>query len=275
MARAGRRYPSHVIRGHNLPGKLAVHPVESGSIGGATVTGQKIAVHSIESGSVGGATVDGIRVRVHPIESGCVGGAAVTGSKVGISSLESGDVGGAVVGGYKIGVGVIESGCVGGVEIVTSSYIVHEPVPLRRPDWSGFENAQIRLRAAFGNDVEFFMPTPTTYASGVALDPETGRPYDPTIRPIASGWASGIVHGDIVDRPMGLSQGGVEDQRRAGTPLGSMPTKQKVVIIGSADVGIASAATRARYLDEEFEVVDFREDKLGPVVRFLAFLEQR
>lgn len=275
MARAGRRYPSHVIRAKNLPGKLAIHGVETGSVGGATVTATKVAVHSIESGVVGGATVDGIRVRVHPIESGDVGGAAVTGSKVGISSLESGVVGGAVVGGYKIGVGVIESGCVGGTEIVTSSYIVHEPVPLRRPNWAGFEDAQIRLRAAFGNDVEFFAPTGTTYASGVALDPETGRPYDPTIKPIASGWASAVVHGDIVDRPMGLSQGGVADQRLAGTPLGSMPVKQKVVIIGSADVGLASAATRARYLDEDFAVTDFREDKLGPVVRFLAFLEQR
>ena len=37
---------------------------------------------------------------------------------------------------------------------------------------------------------------------------------------------------------------------------------------------IQSLASRLR-MPLEFEVVDFREDKLGPVVRFLAFLEQR
>lgn len=170
----------------------------------------------------------------------------------------------------------------GGGEVTCSGHVYVEPVVVPEvepevfgPNWSGFADAQVRLRANFNRDVEFFVFTEPVYASGVVLDPETSRPYDPSVRPTASGVITEIIGCNLVDRPMGLSQSGVEDQRRAGTPLGSMAEYTKVAIISVDEVGIASAATAARYLGVDYRVTDFRLDALGPVERYLAFLESR
>lgn len=139
-------------------------------------------------------------------------------------------------------------------------------------DFAGFEAAQIKLRANFGRDVAFFTPTPTAWPPGVPLDPESGRPYDVTIAPLASGYASAVVSCNIVDRPMGLSQGGVEDSRR-DVAVGGMSLTSKVFIVASGDAALASGATRATYLGQSFKVTDFRRDALGPVERYLAYAE--
>lgn len=141
------------------------------------------------------------------------------------------------------------------------------------PDFAGFADAQVRLRANFGREVVFFTPLPTTWPPGTPLDPESGRPFDPTIRPIASGMASAAVNCSIIDRPLGLSQRGTKDQRQAQTAIGDMADKNKVAIISVEDAPRASGAVKASYLDEDFRVTDFRRDALGPVERYLAYLE--
>lgn len=85
--------------------------------------------------------------------------------------------------------------------------------------------------------------------------------------------ASAVVNCGIVDRPLGLSQRGTKDQRQAQTAIGDMADKNKVVILSVEDAPLASGATRARYLDEDYRVTDFRHDALGPVERYLAYLE--
>jgi hypothetical protein len=55
------------------------------------------------------------------------------------------------------------------------------------PDIAGFLDAQRRLISATGSDVAFIMVAPKTYAADVALDPETGEPYDPTVVPTSGG----------------------------------------------------------------------------------------
>lgn len=141
-------------------------------------------------------------------------------------------------------------------------------------DFAGFEQAQVRLRANFGREVEFFAPTPTTWPPGVPLDPETGRPFDVTIAPLSSGWATASAICNVVDRPMGLSMRGIADSRDAGTALGDMSETSKVFIVASGDVALASGATRLTYLGESFKVTDFRRDALGPVERYLAYAER-
>lgn len=139
------------------------------------------------------------------------------------------------------------------------------------PDFTGFEGAQVRLRAAFGRTVEFFAPEPTIYPPGTRLDPETGRPFDPTIRPLSSGFTMTTASANVVDRPFAL---GLDGQREA-TALGFLTDADKVLILASGDVALASGAERATYMGEEFKVSDFVHDSLGPVERYLIFLRRR
>lgn len=53
-------------------------------------------------------------------------------------------------------------------------------------DLEAFADAQRRLRATMGEPVTFFGEAQVTFAPGVALDPETGEPYDPRIQPVDS-----------------------------------------------------------------------------------------
>lgn len=140
------------------------------------------------------------------------------------------------------------------------------------PDFQGFEDAQIRLRAKFGRTVEFFAPMAESYPPGTKLDPERGRPYDPTIKPLSSGFSSAAVNCNVVDRPVvGRTLAAAREQ----SALGSMPDADKIAIVSVEDAPLASGATRARYLGEHFKVMDFRIDSLGPVERYLAFLQRR
>jgi hypothetical protein len=57
---------------------------------------------------------------------------------------------------------------------------VTSPDPGRQlPNLAGFGNALDRLRAQTGHAITFFWPQQVTFPMGVALAPETGRPYDP------------------------------------------------------------------------------------------------
>lgn len=142
------------------------------------------------------------------------------------------------------------------------------------PDFAGFEDAQVRLRAGFGRTVEFFAPTPTTYPAGTRLDPETGRPFDPAIRPLSSGFTQATASGNIVNRPIGPGKRGLGGGREA-TALGLLTDADKVVILGSGDTGAASGATLATIDGEEFKVEDVARDTLGQVERTLVFLRRR
>lgn len=62
-----------------------------------------------------------------------------------------------------------------------------------QPDLAGFREARERKRALFSESVVLLGPGVVTYPAGVSLDPETGRPYDPTIEPVSSGASATIV----------------------------------------------------------------------------------
>lgn len=66
------------------------------------------------------------------------------------------------------------------------------------PDLNGFREAQVTLIAKLGSNVVFFKPTSTQWPEDAILDPETGEPYDPTVAPTASGFASAVVRCGVV-----------------------------------------------------------------------------
>jgi hypothetical protein len=74
------------------------------------------------------------------------------------------------------------------------------------PDLAGYREAQLTLIAKLGADVPFFTPLPESWDPDVPLDPETSRPFDPSIEPLASGWASASVRCGVAIRPLGVNE---------------------------------------------------------------------
>lgn len=54
---------------------------------------------------------------------------------------------------------------------------------MEAPNIAGFKEAQSRLRNLLGTTAIFHVPGPVVYPPGTPVDPQTGRPYDPTIKP--------------------------------------------------------------------------------------------
>lgn len=135
---------------------------------------------------------------------------------------------------------------------------------LPEADLEGFREAQATLREQFGQAVPFFIPQAETYDSSVPLDPETGKPYDPTIAPTASGVASAVVNANVVNRPMGLSKRGVEDDIRQ-TAVGAFEEGVVVLIVGQEDFDEDLLdATEFEVNNERYEITQHEEDRMGP-----------
>lgn len=71
-----------------------------------------------------------------------------------------------------------------------------------KPDVAGFREAQSRKRQELGEDVVFLGEVLLTFPEGTRIDPEAGRPYDPTVQPTASGQASASVRCGVAFRPV-------------------------------------------------------------------------
>lgn len=128
------------------------------------------------------------------------------------------------------------------------------------PNLIGFAEAQQRLRDKLGFDIRFYAPIAGSYPPGTRLNPETGKPFDPTIKPTGSGWASASVKCSVVSRPMGPH--GVDQTET--TALGIMDSKTVGVIMGSgAFTGVVAEATEFDYLDRRFKIRDDQADELG------------
>lgn len=141
------------------------------------------------------------------------------------------------------------------------------------PDIEGYDNAQALLRAEFGQDVPFFTPTPTVWPGGVPTD-EQGRPLDPEVRPLASGFASGVVRCNVASRPV---QRTLEVPATHG-PVGIKDRSRVVLIAGHADYVKAGVegATECEVFGDRYKVEGAIDDQVGPgpVQRKLIFVEK-
>lgn len=136
------------------------------------------------------------------------------------------------------------------------------------PDLAGFVSAQDGLRERFGEEVVFEVSLPETWPAGAALDPETGRPYDPTVQPVSSGMASAAVTAIVMDES-GLA---AEGQERT-TAIGDMSEWDLVLDVHPDDYPAASGATRVTVRGDRFAVARWRPDGVRGIDRYLAFLE--
>lgn len=139
-------------------------------------------------------------------------------------------------------------------------------------DLAGFRDAQVLLRAKLGRDVPFFTPSATTYPPGTALDPESGQPYDPTILPTASGFASAAVRATVVMPGATPIRDDV-----VMNALGEIEVGEAALVVGAEeyDTNNLEAATKVELYGEEYEITQQNLDSIGDGPPHRAILRVR
>lgn len=134
------------------------------------------------------------------------------------------------------------------------------------PDLAGFREAQERLRGNFGEEVTFSTPEQETWPPGTPLDPETGRPYDPTVSPVSSGTTEETVTVEVIFKPL---QG-----REAQTAVGDFGGSDAVLIVELADHLTVEGADTAVVRGMNYSVKEWKPHGIRGTDRMLAFLEE-
>lgn len=130
------------------------------------------------------------------------------------------------------------------------------------PDLAGFRDAQKRLRQEFGEVVVFLGEVTATFPAGTAVDPETGKPYDPTAEPDSQTQASASALCDIVARPVF----GSEEQPSQG---GIFETSHLILIADIDDRDLIEDKAHARVREREYLIAATRPDGIAGVQRLL------
>lgn len=140
------------------------------------------------------------------------------------------------------------------------------------PDIAGFFDAQARLRQQTGVDATFIIPTDPVWPPGTALNPETGKPFDPTVVATSAGVpVEVVVRCSILTRLVGAIGNPTEDRAGGSFSGGSIalgvPEERRDEIDGATDVTVA---------DVRYRVKDIKPDPaFNDVRRFIVFAENR
>lgn len=141
------------------------------------------------------------------------------------------------------------------------------------PDLAGFRQAQNKLREETGQDVVLLIPEEATWPPGTQLDPETHRPYDPTVVPLSSGFASASARVGVAWTA--LSRTGSSNATDL-SPLGITEQSHAMLIVGSGDVANFELAEDVIVFDERWKIQGIKPDGVGNVIhRWLAYLKHR
>jgi hypothetical protein len=135
------------------------------------------------------------------------------------------------------------------------------------PDYAGYKEAQERLRNQLGEAVVLLAPLVATYPPGTVIDPESGEPLDPLVKPTASGEASALVKGRVAYTP--VRRGGVP--QAGATPIGWMSEANIVVILSSGAASAAKGAAAMVVREERYAIRDAQVDGIAGIDRYLLF----
>lgn len=129
------------------------------------------------------------------------------------------------------------------------------------PDHAGFREAMVKMRMEFGEDVPFFTRVEGTYPPGVALDPETGQPFDPTVPATGSGWASAMMRVQVFSDAL---QPGAEDDAKL-TPVGWFEQGNIVLDADPEEYEAVSDAEEIEWLGERYVISDVDGGTIGEI----------
>lgn len=137
------------------------------------------------------------------------------------------------------------------------------------PNLDDFQAAQERLMDQQGTPIVLLWPLPTVWPAGTAVDPESGKPRDPWVQPVASGWGSAACSGAVAYR---VAYRRFEERADAAARRQQQPG---TIIIRDSDYqAFGSAATRAIVNGEPVEIEKWVPDGPGRVMRWLAPIEE-
>lgn len=140
------------------------------------------------------------------------------------------------------------------------------------PNIEGFRAAQQFLRDELGTEVPFHTPIAPAWPPGTKLDPQTQRPFDPTIEPISGGgYTTVTVKVSMVARVIRTN---VEDPL-GGDVSGGLRRGESIAMgISVADYPAVQNATAATVAGIEYKLTDIIRDP-GLDNRYIAFGEAK
>lgn len=140
------------------------------------------------------------------------------------------------------------------------------------PDIEGFKAAQQRLRDKMGVEVTFRIPTPPVWPADTPLDPQTGRPYDPTVEPESGGEPVNVVKTvGLVFRPIKVNvEDPVGDEVQGGIHHG----ESIALSVSVPDYEDIQDATQVNLQGTEYRVTSIIVDP-GLDDRYIVFGEAR
>ncbi len=140
------------------------------------------------------------------------------------------------------------------------------------PNIAGFKDAQQRLRDHMGVEVTFRLPTAPVWPVNAALDPQTGRPYDPTVEPESGGGFTDIVKTvALVFRPIKVNvEDPIGDEVQGGIRHGES-IALSMSVDDHADVG---EAVQVSLEGTEYRIMSMIVDP-GLDDRYIAFGEAK
>lgn len=137
-----------------------------------------------------------------------------------------------------------------------------------RPDLAGFVDAQNRKRELIGEDITLLFPPSLDWPPGTPLDPQTGRPYDPMVEPVASAQASAVVRAGVAFRAVNRAGIGGETDVAA---LGYLDNSHIMLNLPLACAAVASGAQDFIAREERYKITATKEDGIGIVARVLVY----
>lgn len=138
------------------------------------------------------------------------------------------------------------------------------------PDLAGFRAAQRTLRQELGVDVTFRIPVAPVWPVGTQIDPETGRPYDPTIEPQSGGNTTPVVkHGSLIFRPITTDDNVAENE-----PIGPRRDKMLALAIEVEDYAAIANASDVTVEDRDYKVREILRDP-GLDDRYIVYAEAK
>lgn len=141
------------------------------------------------------------------------------------------------------------------------------------PDTAGFFEAQARLRQELGTDARFQVRTAIVWPPDTQLNRETGRPFDPTIKPQSGGdLQEVVVRCSTLTRLVSSNVAGATTERAAGAfrdggiALG-LPAADRPAVEDAAEVSVGGVMYR---------ITDIRPDpNFNEVQRYIVFGEAK
>jgi hypothetical protein len=144
---------------------------------------------------------------------------------------------------------------------------------LTKADMAGFVVTQAELREIAGTPVVFRVPTDPVWPEGTKINPQTGRPYDPTIKPQSGGSYTNVSVTALIILKQGSPLRPQSDTEFKA--VGLMSGMDLILDVSPADRERVDLATRIVVNALEYELMEWKPFSLGgEIYRWLCYGQQ-